>query len=108
MLVLIYILVVAWFKDFTTPLVIMTPIPLTLIGIVLGHWLFGAPFTATSMIGFIALAGVSAEFGVIMLLYLKHAWEDQIAAGQASNAGLLRAIGDGAGKRGSWLSPFVF
>ncbi|HEY5522804.1 MAG TPA: efflux RND transporter permease subunit, partial [Desulfuromonadaceae bacterium] len=54
-MVLIYILVVAWFKDFTTPLVIMAPIPLTLIGILPGHALFGAFFTATSMIGFIAL-----------------------------------------------------
>ena len=53
----IYILVVAQFGSFKLPLVILTPIPLTLIGIVLGHWLFGAPFTATSMIGFIALAG---------------------------------------------------
>ena len=48
---------VAQFGSFKLPLVILTPIPLTLIGIVLGHWLFGAPFTATSMIGFIALGG---------------------------------------------------
>jgi len=53
-MVLICILVVAWFRDFTTPLVIMAPIPLTLIGILPGHALFGAFFTATSMIGFIA------------------------------------------------------
>ena len=53
----IYILVVAQFGSFKLPLVILTPIPLTLIGIVLGHWLFGAPFTATSMIGFIELLG---------------------------------------------------
>ncbi len=53
-MVLIYVLVVAWFKDFTTPLVIMAPIPLTLIGILPGHAIMGAFFTATSMIGFIA------------------------------------------------------
>src|SRR5689334_24383959 len=53
----IYVLVVAQFKSFRLPLVILTPIPLTLIGILIGHWLLGAPFTATSMIGFIALAG---------------------------------------------------
>ena len=47
----IYILVVAQFGSFKLPLVILTPIPLTLIGIVFGHWLFGAPFTAASMIG---------------------------------------------------------
>ncbi len=52
----IYVLVVGQFKSFRLPLVILTPIPLTLIGIVAGHALFGAPFTATSMIGFIALA----------------------------------------------------
>ena len=46
------------------PLVILTPIPLTFIGIMLGHWLFGAPFTATSMIGFIALAGVAFLSGM--------------------------------------------
>jgi multidrug efflux pump subunit AcrB len=54
----IYVLVVAQFGSFRLPLVILTPIPLTLIGIMLGHWMFGAPFTATSMIGFIALAGI--------------------------------------------------
>lgn len=54
----IYVLVVAQFRSFKLPLVILTPIPLTLIGILIGHWLLGAPFTATSMIGFIALAGI--------------------------------------------------
>ena len=57
-IIAIYILVVAQFGSFKLPLVILTPIPLTLIGIMVGHWLFGAPFTATSMIGFIALAGI--------------------------------------------------
>ncbi|HFQ15045.1 MAG TPA: efflux RND transporter permease subunit, partial [Rhodobacteraceae bacterium] len=57
-LILIYILVVWEFGNFTMPAIIMFPIPLTLIGIVPGHWLFGASFTATSMIGFIALAGI--------------------------------------------------
>jgi multidrug efflux pump subunit AcrB len=58
-LLAIYVLVVGQFGSFKLPLVILTPVPLTLIGIVLGHMLFGAPFTATSMIGFIALAGSS-------------------------------------------------
>lgn len=66
-MVLIYILVVAWFKDFTTPLVIMAPIPLTLIGILPGHTLFGAFFTATSMIGFIALAGIIVRNSIILI-----------------------------------------
>lgn len=66
-MVLIYILVVAWFKDYTTPLVIMAPIPLTLIGILPGHALFGAFFTATSMIGFIALAGIIVRNSIILI-----------------------------------------
>jgi multidrug efflux pump subunit AcrB len=66
-MVLIYILVVAWFKDLTTPLVIMAPIPLTLIGILPGHALFGAFFTATSMIGFIALAGIIVRNSIILI-----------------------------------------
>jgi len=66
-MVLIYILVVAWFKDFSTPLVIMAPIPLTLIGILPGHALFGAFFTATSMIGFIALAGIIVRNSIILI-----------------------------------------
>jgi len=66
-MVLIYVLVVAWFKDFTTPLVIMAPIPLTLIGILPGHALMGAFFTATSMIGFIALAGIIVRNSIILI-----------------------------------------
>lgn len=66
-MVLIYILVVAWFRDYTTPLVIMAPIPLTLIGILPGHALFGAFFTATSMIGFIALAGIIVRNSIILI-----------------------------------------
>ncbi|BBA68936.1 efflux RND transporter permease subunit [Geobacter sulfurreducens] len=66
-MILIYLLVVAWFKDFTTPLVIMGPIPLTLIGILPGHALFGAFFTATSMIGFIALAGIIVRNSIILI-----------------------------------------
>jgi multidrug efflux pump subunit AcrB len=57
-LLVFYIRIVGWFEDLMVPLVMMTAIPLSLIGIVLGHWLLGAFFTATSMIGFIALAGI--------------------------------------------------
>jgi multidrug efflux pump subunit AcrB len=66
-MILIYVLVVAWFRSFTTPLVIMAPIPLTLIGILPGHALFGAFFTATSMIGFIALAGIIVRNSIILI-----------------------------------------
>jgi multidrug efflux pump subunit AcrB len=64
-LVLIYVLVVGWFQSFTVPLVIMAPIPLTLIGILPGHALTGAFFTATSMIGMIALAGIIVRNSIL-------------------------------------------
>jgi len=69
----IYILVVAQFRSFKLPLVILTPIPLTLIGIMLGHWLFAAPFTATSMIGFIALAGIIVRNSILLVDFIRHA-----------------------------------
>jgi multidrug efflux pump subunit AcrB len=68
----IYILVVAQFKSFRLPLVILTPIPLTLIGIVIGHILFNAPFTATSMIGFIALAGIIVRNSILLVDFIRH------------------------------------
>lgn len=69
----IYILVVAQFGSFKLPLVILTPIPLTLIGIMIGHWLFAAPFTATSMIGFIALAGIIVRNSILLVDFIRHA-----------------------------------
>ncbi|MCC6946817.1 MAG: efflux RND transporter permease subunit [Bradyrhizobiaceae bacterium] len=69
----IYILVVAQFGSFKLPLVILTPIPLTFIGIMIGHWLFGAPFTATSMIGFIALAGIIVRNSILLVDFIRHA-----------------------------------
>jgi len=68
----IYVLVVAQFGSFKLPLVVLTPIPLTLIGILLGHWLFGAPFTATSMIGFIALAGIIVRNSILLVDFIRH------------------------------------
>ncbi|HQS97386.1 MAG TPA: efflux RND transporter permease subunit, partial [Novosphingobium sp.] len=68
----IYVLVVGQFRSFTLPLVILTPVPLTLIGIVLGHMLFGAPFTATSMIGFIALAGIIVRNSILLVDFINH------------------------------------
>jgi multidrug efflux pump subunit AcrB len=68
----IYFLVVAQFKSFRLPLVILTPIPLTLVGIVIGHILFGAPFTATSMIGFIALAGIIVRNSILLVDFIRH------------------------------------
>ena len=70
-LVLIYILVVGWFHSFKTPLVIMAPIPLTLVGILPGHAAMGAFFTATSMIGFIAGAGIIVRNSIILVDFIK-------------------------------------
>ena len=69
----IYFLVVGQFGSFKLPLVILTPIPLTLIGIMLGHWLFDAPFTATSMIGFIALAGIIVRNSILLVDFIRNA-----------------------------------
>ncbi|SDD81083.1 Multidrug efflux pump subunit AcrB [Sphingomonas sp. YR710] len=71
----IYILVVAQFRSFKLPLVILTPIPLTLVGIVIGHMLFAAPFTATSMIGFIALAGIIVRNSILLVDFIRHSSE---------------------------------
>ncbi len=68
----IYILVVAQFGSFRLPLVILVPVPLTLIGIMIGHMLFGAPFTATSMIGFIALAGIIVRNSILLVDFIRH------------------------------------
>src|SRR5204863_9603277 len=70
-LVLIYVLVVGWFKSFKTPLVIMAPIPLTLVGILPAHALMGAFFTATSMIGFIAGAGIVVRNAIILVDFIE-------------------------------------
>ncbi|PEQ13797.1 multidrug transporter AcrB [Novosphingobium sp. PC22D] len=68
----IYVLVVGQFRSFTIPLVILTPVPLTMVGIVLGHMLFRAPFTATSMIGFIALAGIIVRNSILLVDFIRH------------------------------------
>ncbi|WP_321336732.1 efflux RND transporter permease subunit [Breoghania sp.] len=72
-LLAIYFLVVGQFSSFKLPLVILTPVPLTLIGIMIGHWLFGAPFSATSMIGFIALAGIIVRNSILLVDFVRHA-----------------------------------
>jgi hypothetical protein len=70
-LVLIYVLVVGWFRNFITPLTIMAPIPLTLVGILPAHGLMGAFFTATSMIGFIAGAGIIVRNSIILVDFIE-------------------------------------
>ncbi len=86
-LVLIYLLIVAQFQSFLTPVVIMAPIPLTLIGILPGHWLTGSYFTATSMIGFIALAGIIVRNSILLVDFIQH----QEAEGVALLEAVIRA-----------------
>jgi len=67
----IYLLVVGQFGSFKLPLVVLTPVPLTLIGILIGHWALGAAFTATSMIGFIALAGIIVRNSILLVDFIR-------------------------------------
>ena len=91
-LVLIYFLVVAWFQSFVTPLVIMAPIPLTLIGILPGHAMAGAFFTATSMIGMIALAGIIVRNSILLVDFAELARERGGTVRDAViEAGMIRA-----------------
>ncbi len=76
-LILIYLLVVAQFRSYLVPLVIMAPIPLTVIGVMPGHALLGAQFTATSMIGMIALAGIIVRNSILLVDFVN----DQLRAG---------------------------
>ena len=69
----IYVLVVAQFGSFRVPLVVLTPVPLTFLGIMVGHWLWDAPFSATSMIGFIALAGIIVRNSILLVDFIRHA-----------------------------------
>lgn len=86
-LLAIYFLIVGQFRNFKLPFVIMTPIPLTLIGIILGHWLFSAPFTATSMIGFISLAGIIVRNSILLVDFIHR----ELDRGQSLRDALLNA-----------------
>lgn len=68
---IIYLLIVGWFQNFITPVIMLAAIPLSLIGIVLGHWMLGAYFTATSLVGFIALAGVMVRNSVLLIDFIE-------------------------------------
>lgn len=90
-LVLIYFLVVGWFRSFSVPLVIMAPIPISLIGIIPGHWITGAYFTATSMIGFIAGAGIIVRNSIILVDFIEHQLKGGMGLREAViSAGVLR------------------
>jgi multidrug efflux pump subunit AcrB len=90
-IVIIYMLIVGWFQNFKTPIVMMLAIPLSLIGIVLGHWLLNAYFTATSFIGMIALAGVMVRNSVLLIDFIEIRLNEGVALKQAIiEAGAVR------------------
>ena len=95
-LLIIFVLLYLTFQRFDDALLIMSTLPFALIGGIWLLWLLNYNLSVAGAVGFIALAGVSAEFGVIMLLYLKQAWDERIAAGTTSVDDLLDAIRDGA------------
>ncbi|MCE3602833.1 efflux RND transporter permease subunit [Massilia sp. P8910] len=95
-LLIIFVLLYLTFQRVDEAALIMATLPFALAGGIWLLWLLGHNLSVASGVGFIALAGVSAEFGVIMLLYLKHAWEARIAKGQLLEADLLEAIREGA------------
>ena len=86
-MILIYLLVVAQFRSYLVPLIIMAPIPLTLIGVMPGHALLGAQFTATSMIGMIALAGIIVRNSILLVDFI----EQQRASGMAFEQAVIAA-----------------
>ncbi len=95
-LVIIFVLLYLTFKRFSDALLIMATLPFALVG---GIWLLyflDYNLSVAGAVGFIALAGVSAEFGVIMLLYLAHAWRDRVNHGKGTLPDLLDAIREGA------------
>jgi multidrug efflux pump subunit AcrB len=86
-LVLIYLLVVAQFRSYLVPLIIMIPIPLTVIGVMPGHALLGAQFTATSMIGMIALAGIIVRNSILLVDFIN----GELHAGTPFDQAVVRA-----------------
>jgi Cu(I)/Ag(I) efflux system membrane protein CusA/SilA len=95
-LLIIFVLLYLTFKRFGEALLIMTTLPFALVGGIWLLYLLDYNLSVAGVVGFIALAGVAAEFGVIMLLYLKHAWLERVAEGKTSEADLLDAIREGA------------
>jgi Cu(I)/Ag(I) efflux system membrane protein CusA/SilA len=96
MLLIIFVLLYLTFRRLDEALLLMSTLPFALVGGVWLLWALGHNLSVASAVGFIALAGVAAEFGVIMLLYLKQAWSARLEAGHGSEADLLDAIREGA------------
>lgn len=98
-LLIIFVLLYLTFKRFDEALLVISSLPFALVGGIWLLYLLSYNLSVAGVVGFIALAGVSAEFGVIMLLYLKNAWDEQIKQGKTSTADLLDAIREGAVQR---------
>ncbi|MGL4331340.1 MAG: efflux RND transporter permease subunit, partial [Bacteroidales bacterium] len=90
-ILIIYLLIVGWFQNFLVPVVMLVAIPLSLVGIVVGHWMMGSYFSATSMIGFIALAGVMVRNSVLLIDFINIRLEQGIPLKRAVlEAGAVR------------------
>jgi len=90
-IIIIYMLIVGWFQNFKTPIVMMVAIPLSMIGIIIGHWIMGAFFTATSFIGMIALAGIMVRNSVLLIDFVDIRLNEGIPLKQAViEAGAVR------------------
>ena len=92
-IIIIYMLIVGWFQSFSSPIVMLAAIPLSLIGIILGHWIMGAYFSATSMIGFIALAGVMVRNSLLLIDFINIRLKEGVPIKQAIiESGAVRSI----------------
>jgi multidrug efflux pump subunit AcrB len=106
-LVLIYLLVVAMFKSYSVPLIIMAPIPLTIIGILPGHALLGQQFTAPSMIGMIALAGIIVRNSILLVDFIQQQLREGVSLETATiNAAAVRALPIGLTALAAMLGGF--
>ncbi len=86
-MIIIYMLIVGWFQDFITPVIMLASVPLSLIGVVWGHWMLGAYFTATSLVGFIALAGVMVRNSVLLIDFI----DKRLKEGQPLKTAIIEA-----------------
>jgi len=96
MLMIIFVMLYVTFRRLDEALLIMGTLPFALVGGVWLLWALGHEVSVATAVGFIGLAGVTAEFGIVMLVYLKQAWEERVARGLAGEANLVDAIREGA------------
>jgi Cu(I)/Ag(I) efflux system membrane protein CusA/SilA len=94
--ILVFVLIWLIFRDTAQTLIILVTIPLGLVGGLWLTWLLGYEVSVATVVGFIGLAGITSEFGVVMMLYLREAWRRQSEAGNANEEGLAAAIREGS------------